>query len=145
VQTVTDAHGKAVAGLGPHCTRAVTAEVARAAIDAGRCAVGDRSTAGDVCGPGAVVASGVRAAVGRPATGQFGVNFAGTQGTLVVTSPGLSTAGQLAEPDPAPAGAPPVDRKLLVQAVSRVHHDGLAPLPESAFPPPPQVLVIRHS
>jgi membrane peptidoglycan carboxypeptidase len=145
VQTVTDARGRAVAGLGPQCTRAVSADVARAAVDAGRCAVGDRSAAGDVCGPGAVAASGVRAAVGRPVTGQFGVNEKGTQSTLVVTSPGLSTAGLLAEPnlgrDGGPSGAQPVNGSVLVQAVSRVHHDGLAPVPESAFPPPPEPLV----
>jgi membrane peptidoglycan carboxypeptidase len=151
VQAVTDARGRAVTGLGPQCTRVVTAEVARAAIDAGRCAVGDRSAAGDVCGPGAVAASGVRAAVGRPVTGQFGLNPAGTQSTLVVTSPGLSTAGLLAEPNPGPDGGPSgaQDAKrnagVFVQAVSRVHHDGLAPLPESAFPPPPQTLVNGHS
>jgi membrane peptidoglycan carboxypeptidase len=139
VQAITDARGSPVAGAGPNCRQAVTAEVARAAIDAGRCAVGDRSATGDVCGPGVVRASRVLAEAGRPVSGQLGTNNRGTSTTLVVTSPGLSTAGILTDP----SGADHVTG--IVQVVSRIHHDGLAGTPARTFPPPPESLARGHS
>src|SRR5689334_19029270 len=143
VQAITDAHGSPVGGAGPDCRQAVTAEVARAAIDAGRCAVGDRSATGDVCGPGVVPASRVLAEAGRPVAGQFGTNHQGTSSTLVVTSPGLSTAGILTDPDG--AGNAQRDATGLVQIVSRIHRDGLAGTPVRTFPPPPESLARGHS
>jgi membrane peptidoglycan carboxypeptidase len=143
VQAITDAYGSPVNGTGPVCGQLVSAEVARAAVDAGRCAVGDRSAEGDVCGSGVVPASGVLATAGRPVTGQFGTNYQGTAGALVVASPGVSTAGLLTVPNGAenaklnPAG--------LIQVVSRIHHDGLIGTPVRPFPVPSESLARGHS
>lgn len=143
VQTVTDANGAPVNAGGPVCLPAVSADVARAAVDAGRCAVGDRSAEGDVCGPGVVPASGVLAGAGRPVTGQFGTNHSGTSRSLVVASPGLSTAGLLTDPK----GAENAERDAagLVQVVSRIHHDGLTGTPVRPFPVAPESLVRGNS
>ncbi len=143
VQAIADARGSPVNGAGPNCQPAVTAEVAWAAIDAGRCAVGDRSATGDVCGPGVVPAAGVLAEAGRPVAGQFGTDHRGTSTTLVVTSPGLSTAGMLT--DPSGAGNAQRNAAGLVQVVSRIHHDGLAGTPVRPFTAPPESLVKGHS
>jgi membrane peptidoglycan carboxypeptidase len=142
VQAITDVHGSPVAVAGPNCRQAVTAEVARAAVDAGRCAVGDRSAVGAVCGPGVVPASRVLGNAGRPVTGQLGTDSSGTSTSLVVASPGLSTAGMLTDPSPENVTRATTG---LVQALSRIHHDGLAGTPVRAFPPPPESLARAHS
>jgi membrane peptidoglycan carboxypeptidase len=148
VQAITDAAGAAVTGAGPHCAAVLSADAAHATIDAGRCPVGDRPATGDLCGTGTVPAAGVRATVGRPVAGQFGTSHDGAQAALVLTSPGMSTAGIV--DDAAGTGvrgkALPVKTVSgFIQAVAQVQHDGLASTAAKEFPAPPQSLVRGHS
>jgi DNA-binding transcriptional ArsR family regulator len=112
-------------------------------VDAARCAVGDRSAFGDVCGapPPAAPARGL---VGRPVAGQLGIGAVDGSATVVLAGPQLATAGMTnANPDcdaechKSPAG--PVAAPLL-QVVAATQRDGLAPLPVADLPAPPQRL-----
>ncbi|MGI5242002.1 penicillin-binding transpeptidase domain-containing protein [Dactylosporangium sp. CA-139066] len=143
VAGVTDAAGRPAPGIAPHCEPVLRPELARAAIDAGRCPLGDLSAFGDRCGAGAVPAATVRDAVGRPVSGQSG----STRRTfsVVVAAPQLATAGMIA---PAPgtnsgevqiaAGVP----AAAVGTVAGVERDGLAPLPSRDFTAPPREVAI---
>lgn len=143
VARLDDAGGRAVPGVGPRCESALRAEVARAALDAGRCPVGDRSAFGDRCGAGTVLTTTVRAAVGRPVAGQSGLTTNRRTFSVVIAGPQLVTAGMVlpaptvnAGPVPIPAGVP----EGAVGAVAAVEKDGLAPLPERDFTAPPREL-----
>jgi hypothetical protein len=70
--------------------------VARAAIDAARCPVGDRSAYGE-CG-GATEAD-ARRVVGHPVAGKTGTTDGDRTASLVVTTRTLAVAGILADPD----------------------------------------------
>ncbi|MFF5225948.1 penicillin-binding transpeptidase domain-containing protein [Dactylosporangium sp. NPDC000521] len=138
---VTDATGAQVPGVGPKCESVLRPEVARAAIDAGRCPVGDSSAFGDRCGAGAVPATTVRATVGRPVAGQSGVTDSRRSCSVVVAGPQLATAGMIATAPWArtgqaaiPTGVP----EAAIGVVAAVQHDGLAPLPVRDFTAPPR-------
>ncbi|WP_433220730.1 penicillin-binding transpeptidase domain-containing protein [Dactylosporangium sp. CS-047395] len=150
VAKVDDAGGQAVEGIGPHCEQVLRPEVARAAMDAGRCPVGDRSAFGDRCGGGTVPATTVRATVGRPVAGQSGLGAKGQNFSLVVAAPQLVTAGMVgAAPGqygamaaaPLAAGVP----NAAVGAIAAVQRDGLAPLPSRDFTAPPKELAVSGS
>ncbi|MEV0562088.1 penicillin-binding transpeptidase domain-containing protein [Dactylosporangium sp. NPDC050588] len=145
VAKVTDATGAQVPGVGPNCESVLRPEVARAAIDAARCPVGDASAFGDRCGAGAVPASTVRATVGRPVAGQSGVTDSRRACSVVIAGPQLATAGMIATAPWArtgqagiPAGVP----EAAIGAVATVQHDGLAPLPVRDFTAPPREVAL---
>ncbi|WP_436530839.1 penicillin-binding transpeptidase domain-containing protein [Actinoplanes sp. HUAS TT8] len=132
VVRVVSADGQAVPSPGPECSQVVAAEVARAALDAGRCGVGDRPASGDRCGSGKVPADAVRGLVGRPVSGQLGVTDR-QSAALVVAGPQLVTAGIAAGGSKRlPTGI----EGRVVAAVSEVERSGLAPLPSLGFTPP---------
>lgn len=143
VARVTDAGGRPVDGIGPRCEQVLRPEVARAAIDAGRCPVGDRSAFGDRCGAGTVATTTVRAAVGRPVAGQSGLTNDRRGFSVVITAPQLATAGMIASLPAYTPGAPQLDDGMpqrAVGVVAGVAHDGLAPLPTRDFTGPPREL-----
>jgi membrane peptidoglycan carboxypeptidase len=140
VREITDSRGVSVTAAQPRCMRAVTPEVARAALDAGRCAIGDRSAFGDRCG-GAAPAAAVRTTVDRPISGQFGITDNGWSAALVVTAPQLSTA--VIAGGGYCSGCHPLGQNgaaIVTTAAAEAERDGLANLPERDFPaPPPQL------
>ncbi|MEV4518193.1 penicillin-binding transpeptidase domain-containing protein [Dactylosporangium sp. NPDC049525] len=145
VARLADGAGRPVAGVGPHCESVLRPEVARAAIDAGRCPLGDRSAFGDRCGAGSVATTVVRDTVGRPVAGQFGLT--GNRGTfsLVVAAPQLATAGMVASAPMVGGGSVQLDAGLTAGAIgviAGVERDGLAPLPVREFTAPPRELAI---
>jgi membrane peptidoglycan carboxypeptidase len=143
VQQIIDARGQPVSAADPRCTTALRPEVARAALDAGRCAVGDRSAFGDVCGAGTVPAASVRAVVNRPVAGQLGVDDRNTTSALAIASPQLATAAIVADPGcPVCSMVGPSAAALVAAAVADTQRDGLAPLPYRDFTPPPRQLAI---
>lgn len=145
VTGVADAGGRPVPGVGPRCESVLRPEVARAAIDAGRCPLGDRSAFGDRCGAGTVPAGTVRGTVGRPVSGQtgltdnrrtFSVVIAGPQlvtGAMIATAPGVN-----GDRVPIASGVP----ERAINAVAEVEHDGLAPRPARDFTAPPRELAV---
>ncbi|GAA2393824.1 penicillin-binding transpeptidase domain-containing protein [Dactylosporangium salmoneum] len=136
VARVVDAGGRPAPGVGPHCEPVLRPEVARAAIDAGRCPLGDESAfGGERCGTGKAPAATVRDAVGRPVSGQVGTV------SVVVAGPQLVTAGMIAGAPGANAGTAQIGSGVsegAVGAVAGVEHDGLAPLPPRDFTAPPR-------
>jgi len=143
VAGIAGTDGRPVPGGEPHCTSVLRPDVARAALDAGRCPVGDRSAFGDVCGaPGP--AAEVRALVGQPVAGQLGLlpgDFRNTS-ALVVVDPQVVTAGfDTDSPRCAGCDRPgPADIAATVRAVAGTQHDALAGLSSVDIPAPPASL-----
>ncbi|MEV6928315.1 penicillin-binding transpeptidase domain-containing protein [Dactylosporangium sp. NPDC051485] len=141
VARVLDAGGRPAPGVGPRCAPVLRPEVARAAIDAGRCPLGDDSAfGGERCGAGTAPAATVRDAVGRPVSGQVGN---GRTCSVVVAGPQLVTAGMIAAAPGASAGTAQIGSGVsegAMGAVAGVEHDGLAPLPPRDFTAPPREL-----
>jgi membrane peptidoglycan carboxypeptidase len=143
VARVVDAAGRPAPGVGPQCEPVLRPEAARAAIDAGRCPLGDRSAFGDRCGAGKLPTTTVRDAVGRPVSGQSGLTGNRRTFSVVVAGPQLVTAGMIAPPPGGNSGAVPIDAGVpehAIGAVAGVEHDGLAPLPARDFTAPPREL-----
>jgi membrane peptidoglycan carboxypeptidase len=96
VQEIRDHHGTKLDVANPQCNQAVDPEVARAAIDAARCPVGDHSSTSHCAGATAGVVRGV---VGKPVAGKSGTTDSGRTASLVVTTKQLTVFGLLADPD----------------------------------------------
>ncbi len=96
VQQILDPKGEKLDIANPQCEQRFKPDVARAAIDAGRCPVGDHSSASRCTGG---TAGGVRSAVGKPVAGKTGTTDSEKTASLVVTAKQLSVAGILADPD----------------------------------------------
>jgi hypothetical protein len=144
VARVVDAGGRPAPGVGPHCEPVLRPEVARAAIDAGRCPLGDHSAFGDRCGAGNVPTTTVRDTVGRPVSGQSGQTGNRRTLSVVVAGPQLVTAGMIATAPGVNGGTVQIDSGVpdgAIGAVAGVEHDGLAPLPARDFTAPPRELV----
>ncbi len=80
----------------PHCTRATTADIARAALDAARCPVGDQAQLG-TCGSG--TATQTHDAVGHPVFGKTGTTDDDKTAALIVGTTSLVVGGYLVNPD----------------------------------------------
>jgi membrane peptidoglycan carboxypeptidase len=96
VQEIRDHGGATLDVANPRCDQAVRAEVARAAIDAARCPVGDQSAYGRCRG---ATEADARRVVGHPVAGKTGTTDSHRTASLVVTSTSLAVAGILADPD----------------------------------------------
>jgi membrane peptidoglycan carboxypeptidase len=80
----------------PNCKQAVSKDVARAAIDAARCPVGDQSAYGK-CDDG--TARTARGIVGKELAGKSGTTDKEITSSLILTTRQLTVAGILADPD----------------------------------------------
>ena len=80
----------------PHCERATSVDVARAALDAARCPVGDRARTGSCEGATARVTRGV---VGHPVFGKTGTTDRDRTASLIAGTTSLVVAGYLVNPD----------------------------------------------
>ncbi|BFU41901.1 transglycosylase domain-containing protein [Krasilnikovia sp. MM14-A1004] len=80
----------------PHCTRATSADVARAALDATRCPVGDSAQLGHC---GGATAPGAHSAVGHPVFGKTGTTDHDKTAALIVGTTSIVVAGYLVNPD----------------------------------------------
>ncbi|AGL17836.1 transglycosylase domain-containing protein [Actinoplanes sp. N902-109] len=81
----------------PACKRATTVDVARAAVDAARCPVGDQAQLGS-CG-GHTTAGDARGTVGHPVFGKTGTTDAEKTASLIVSTRSMTVAGYLVNPD----------------------------------------------
>jgi membrane peptidoglycan carboxypeptidase len=139
---VVDADGKALRIADPHCERVISAEIARAALDAARCPLGGASAVGAVCGAASGPAATVSATVGRPVAGQLAVPADHAYAALVLTSPQLSTATVVGVPDRPYRSdvVPEASVPGVVELVTQTHLAGLTPLASRDFAPPPESL-----
>jgi membrane peptidoglycan carboxypeptidase len=141
VQQITDPAGHPVAAGGASCRTAVTPDVARATIDVMRCPVGDRPASGGHCGKAKGPASGVRADIGRPVAGMYGIDSFGADPVLALTSPQLATAGLIGNGPHLRTPAENATKNRLITAVTDVEAGGLKPLPTKGFTAPSKKLV----
>ncbi|WP_045739859.1 penicillin-binding protein [Actinoplanes rectilineatus] len=79
-----------------HCTRATSADVARAAVDAARCPVGDSAQLGSCAG---ATARDTRGVVGHPVFGKTGTTDRDKTASLVAGTTSMVVAGYLVNPD----------------------------------------------
>lgn len=80
----------------PRCRGVVNPDVARAAVDAARCPLGDQSAYGRCSG---ATAADVRGIVGKPVFGKTGTTDGNRTATLVAVTKQIAVAGILADPD----------------------------------------------
>ncbi|GAA4706842.1 penicillin-binding protein [Phytohabitans rumicis] len=96
VTEIRDLDGKKLDVANPRCDQAIDREVARAAIDAARCPVGDQSAFGRCAGS---TASAAYRDIKHPIAGKTGTTDSKRTASLVVTTRSLSVAGILGDPD----------------------------------------------
>jgi membrane peptidoglycan carboxypeptidase len=137
VQEIRDHDGNALDLAAPHCDPAVRPEVARAAIDAARCPVGDQSAYGRCRG---ATEAQARTAVGQPVAGKTGTTDSHHTASLVITTTSLTIAGILANPD-WPDTTASMDHGIVNPAVYETLADAMRGRPSHDFPrPDPSVL-----
>nr|MDT0658455.1 transglycosylase domain-containing protein [Micromonospora sp. DSM 115978] len=139
VLEIRDSGGGAVDAAAPRCDQAVSPEVARAAIDAARCPVGDQSAFGRCQG---ATEGSARQAVGHPVAGKTGTTDSHRTASLVVTTTSLAVAGILADPD-WPATTTDMSHGIVNPAVYETLADAMAGKPRQEFPAPPESLATR--
>ncbi|XVU28543.1 transglycosylase domain-containing protein [Actinoplanes sp. CA-054009] len=97
VQQITTRHNEKLDVGKPSCTRATTPDVARAALDAARCPVGDSAQMGRCNGSG--TAPGARSEIGHPVFGKTGTTDHDKTASLIVGTTSMVVAGYMADPD----------------------------------------------
>lgn len=97
VQEIKDPEGKKLDIANPRCEKRVSTEVARAAVDAARCPVGDNSSTSK-CG-GSRTAAEVKQVVNAPVAGKSGTTDSEKSAALVAMTKQYAVAGIMADPD----------------------------------------------
>lgn len=97
VQEIRDPDGKKLDIANPRCEKRISTEVARAAVDAARCPVGDNSPT-TKCG-GSRTAAVVKGIVGKPVAGKSGTTDSEKTAALVAMTKQYAVAGIMADPD----------------------------------------------
>jgi membrane peptidoglycan carboxypeptidase len=97
VQEIKTQDGEKIDIGNPHCTRATSADVARAALDAARCPIGDQAQLGS-CG-GHTTAGQAHGIIGHPIYGKTGTTDSDKTAALIIGSTTLTVAGYLVNPD----------------------------------------------
>ncbi|MFG2063450.1 penicillin-binding protein [Micromonospora sp. NPDC048871] len=97
VQEIRDLDGNKLDVANPRCEKRVSTEVARAAVDAARCPVGDNSSTSK-CGGSRTAGEG-RWIVGKPIAGKSGTTDGEKSASLVAMTKQYAVAGILADPD----------------------------------------------
>jgi membrane peptidoglycan carboxypeptidase len=129
----------------PNCHQAVSKDVARAAMDAARCPVGDQSAFGK-CDGGTVQAGSAtfddprsaRQIVGKELAGKSGTTDKEVTSALILTTRQLTVAGIVADPDYAqnPKGSSTDHQRIVNPAVIYTMRDAMKNLPSEAFAKP---------
>ncbi|WLS47230.1 transglycosylase domain-containing protein [Micromonospora profundi] len=97
VQEIRDPEGNKLDIANPRCEKRFSTDVARAAVDAARCPVGDNSKTSK-CG-GSRTAGNVRGIVDAPVAGKSGTTDSEKTAALVAMTKQYSVAGIMADPD----------------------------------------------
>ncbi|MFC0532254.1 penicillin-binding protein [Phytohabitans kaempferiae] len=132
VQEIKDIDGKALEVANPRCDQAIDPEVARAAIDAARCPVGDQSAFGECHGS---TAGAARSAVGHPIAGKTGTTDSRRTASLAITTRTMSVAGIMADPD-WPETSASMSHSIVTPAVYDTLGDIMRGQPQQDFPRP---------
>ncbi|MFY1687514.1 penicillin-binding protein [Plantactinospora sp. WMMB782] len=137
VQEVKDRAGTELDIAKPRCDKAVDPEVARAAVDAARCPVGDQSAYGRCRG---ATEADARRVVGHPVAGKTGTTDSDRTASLVAMTTTLSVAGIMANPD-WPETTTDMDHDKVNPAVYETLADAMKGKPKKNFPKPTEKLV----
>ncbi|MFV2099460.1 penicillin-binding protein [Micromonospora sp. LOL_024] len=97
VQEIRDLDGNKLDVANPRCEKRFSTEVARAAVDAARCPVGDNSSTSK-CG-GSRTAAEVKWNVDKPVAGKSGTTDSEKTASLVAMTKQYAVAGIMADPD----------------------------------------------
>jgi membrane peptidoglycan carboxypeptidase len=135
VLSITDPAGHSISAADPNCRPAVSADVARAAVDAARCPVGQQSAYGR-CDGG--TAPEVAAAFkNRPVAGKTGSTEDNATETFVGVTPQLAAAGIAADPASRADAVGSGVSSSVDMAVANTLLAALAGQPEKQFTAPP--------
>jgi membrane peptidoglycan carboxypeptidase len=96
VVEILDLKGNKVDAANPQCEQRFSPDVARAAVDAARCPMGDQSAFGKCAGG---TARAVRGIVGRPVSGKTGTTDDEKSATMIAMTPQIAVAGFHTDPD----------------------------------------------
>ncbi|MEN3307538.1 MAG: hypothetical protein V7603_3740 [Micromonosporaceae bacterium] len=96
VVAIHDLEGRSLDVATPRCHQAVPVPVARAAIDALRCPIGDQSAYGQCDG---ATAKNIRGIVGRPTAGKTGTTDGNQTAALIASTRQQAVAGIVGDPD----------------------------------------------
>ncbi|SDT75252.1 transglycosylase domain-containing protein [Actinoplanes derwentensis] len=96
VEQITTQEGEKIDIGKPHCIQATTKDVARAALDAARCPVGDSAQLGSCNGATAGPTKGI---VKHPVFGKSGTTDGSKTASLIVGTTKIVVAGYMANPD----------------------------------------------
>ena len=97
VQQIKTKSGETIDVGKPHCTRVTTTDVARAALDAARCPIGDRAQLGSCAGH--TTAGEAYGHINHPIYGKTGTTDRDKTAALIIGSSSLAVAGYLVNPD----------------------------------------------
>lgn len=132
VQQIRDQDGNKLDVANPRCKQVVKTEVARAAVDAARCPVGDRSSTSRCK---VATAGNVRGIVGKPVAGKSGTTDSERSASLIVMTKQLAVAGILADPD-WPQTNEKMKHPVINPAVYETLRDAMKGKPSIQFTPP---------
>jgi membrane peptidoglycan carboxypeptidase len=138
VEEIRDHDGDKLDVGDPRCRQAVKPEVARAAVDAARCPVGDQS-AGRQCN-GATFPGGRSIVRGYPIAGKTGTTDGDKTATLVMMTKQLAVAGIMADPDTPQNPKESMRASIVNPAVAETLRDAMAGKPAINFEPPTRKL-----
>ncbi|MBN1171618.1 MAG: penicillin-binding protein [Micromonosporaceae bacterium] len=142
VLEIIDRDGNKVAAGNPQCSPepVVAPDVARGAIDAARCPVGDHSSTSHCAGG---TASAIRGIVGKPVAGKTGTTDDDRTATMTVTTKQLAVSGFIVDPDwPTHAGIG--DHPIINNSVAYLLKDAMAGKATVDFTAPSQTIVNGH-
>jgi membrane peptidoglycan carboxypeptidase len=97
VQSIKDSNGRAVSAANPTCKQAVSSDIARGAVDAARCPVGQQSSYNKCDGGTATMVSGILN--GQQVAGKTGSSENNATETFVGITPQIAAAAIAANPD----------------------------------------------
>jgi membrane peptidoglycan carboxypeptidase len=132
VDSITDIKGNKLAVADRRCKQVIAPDVARAAVDAGRCPGGDESAFHECNGHATNRDS--RGIVGKPITGKTGTTDDDNSVTLTLSTKQLAVSGFLTDPDYAYAGG--MRHATVNPAVQRTLRDYMKGKPAIQFTKP---------
>jgi membrane peptidoglycan carboxypeptidase len=142
VTAITDAAGHKVAAADPTCKQVLDPDVARAAVDAARCPVGQDGAFGQCDGGTATQVSTMLD--GRPVAGTTGSAEGNATESFVGFTPQVAAAGIAANPSHPSDGVGAAVQKDVIAAVADVLERAVTGLPERGFAAPSTALAFEN-
>ena len=134
VNAISDSAGRALDAADPDCHSAVEPDIARAAVDAARCPVGQQGAYGRCDGGTAAQVSTMLD--GRPAAGKTGSSEGNATESFVGFTPQVAVAGIAANPAHPADGVGSAVQTEVIRAVANVLDKAVSGQPAKDFPAP---------